>query len=113
MIRPRRGATVLELLVALLLFNLVLLALVTANAVVARRVGDATRRQRALTAAANRFESQLAFPCAAPSQSATVGIEQGVQESWSASTAGSTREIVDSVQIRNRPAVVVRGSRVC
>ena len=103
----------LELLVALLLFNGVLLALVAANAVVARRIGDATRRQRALAAAANRFESQLVVSCESPAQSATIDIEQGVRESWSASTGGTTRDIVDSVLIRNRAPVVVRGSRVC
>jgi len=97
----RRGATLIELIVALLLFDLTLLALLGASALTARRIADANRRQRALAASFNRAESFIASPCAFTT-SGHMTVERGVVESWSSTLFAGGRTISDSVLVANR-----------
>ena|ERR1051326_520897 len=99
--RKRRGATLIELIVALLLFDLTLLALLGASALTARRIGDANRRQRALAASINRAEGFIASPCAL-TISGRATLERGVAESWNSSLFAGGRTITDSVLLQNR-----------
>jgi Tfp pilus assembly protein PilV len=112
--KPRRGATLIELLVALILLDLALLSLATMGAAAAKRVGDAGRRSRAAVAAMNRLERLGARPCASVS-GGSVRLEPGVQESWSAQRFAAVAEVSDSMEILSRPAeqFVVRARVPC
>jgi Tfp pilus assembly protein PilV len=96
--RPRRGGTLIELLVALLLLDLAILTLAAVSAVAARRIGDAGRLNRSTAAAANRLERTASRPCAALSNGSAV-LERGVTEQWSARAIAGATEIADSIQI--------------
>ena len=112
--RSRRAATLVELLVALLLFDLSLLTLVAVSAVAVRRVGEAGRRNRAVNVAASRLEWLASGPCAlAPSGSAT--LEPGVTERWASTPIGEGEELLDSVRIEARTPeyLVLRARRLC
>jgi Tfp pilus assembly protein PilV len=112
--RCRRGATLVELLVALLLFDMSLLSLVAVSAVAVRRVGEAGRRNRAAIAATSRLEWLRSGSCAsAPSGSAT--LEPGVTERWVSTPIGGGQEFFDSIRIEGRAPeyVVLRSRRLC
>jgi hypothetical protein len=112
--RSRRGATLVELLVALLLFDMSLLSLVAMSAVAVRRVGEAGRRNRAAIAASSRLEWLAAGSCSsAPSGAAT--LERGVTERWSTTPIGPVRELLDSVRIDGRAPeyLVLRARHLC
>ena len=112
--RPRRGGSLIELLVALILLDLALLSLATIGAVTAKRLGDAGRRSRAALAANNRLERLAALPCSAAA-GGSVPIERGVIESWTAVRVGQSMEVSDSIEIPSRPPerVVVRRRFPC
>jgi Tfp pilus assembly protein PilV len=113
-VRCRRGATLAELLVALLLFDMSLLSLVAVSAVAVRRVGEAGRRNRAAIAATSRLEWLMSGSCAsAPSGSATP--ESGVTERWVSTPIGGGQEVLDSVRIDGRAPeyLVLRARRPC
>jgi hypothetical protein len=112
--RRRRGGTLVELLVALLLLDMALLSLATAGAATAKRIGDAGRRSRAAIAAANRVERLSAVPCSAATGGAAQ-LEPGVMEIWSATRVGGNIELSDSVAIAMRPneRIVVRRRVPC
>src|SRR3954470_5953378 len=98
--RLRRGATLIELLVALLLLDVGLTMLGGMSAVAVRRIADANRRARATIAARTRVERLLAQPCGA----ATYGLaalDPGVEERWSALPIAGSHRVSDSVSVRN------------
>ena len=110
--RPRRGATLIELLVALLLLDLALLSLASISALAARRIGEDRRMRRSVTAASNRIESLVAGPCATMSSGSAV-LERGLTESWTVGAIPGAAEAADSVEIRALPgANVVLRTRV-
>jgi Tfp pilus assembly protein PilV len=94
-LRARAGFTLVELMVAVLLIDVGLLALVAGSAIVVRRQTEIRIRTAAARAAANRLELLAAGPCANESGSASV--ERGISESWSASFSGGSRDLADSV----------------
>src|SRR4051812_43408132 len=100
--RFRRGGTLIELLVSLVLLDLALLSLAAVGAVTAKRLGDAARRSRAALAAANRVERLAAVPCASMSGGA-MRLERGVDESWTAQRLPRSAELSDSIEIAARP----------
>jgi Tfp pilus assembly protein PilV len=110
----RRGATLIELLVALLLLDLALLSLASVGALTVRRIGDATRRSRAALAATNRLERLSALPCAAM-QGGFAQLEPGVTESWSVRRDAAGVELADSIDILGRASdrVVIRRRSPC
>jgi Tfp pilus assembly protein PilV len=112
--RLRRGGTLIELLVALVLLDLALVSLATVGAVTVKRLGDASRRSRAALAATNRLERLAALPCGAMSGGAA-RLEKGVDESWTVQRVGRSVELSDSIEIAVRPAerVVVRRRVPC
>jgi Tfp pilus assembly protein PilV len=111
--RKRRGGTLIELLVALLLLDLALLSLATVGAVTVKRIGDANRRARAAMAAANRVERISTAPCTlAGSGSRT--LEFGVAETWTSERRGRLLDIVDSIEVSpTREQIVVRRRIPC
>jgi len=99
---PKRGFSIIELLVAMMLVAIGMLALVGANTVLVRRRNEARRRLAAATAAANRLAQLANDRCAALSGSAIA--QPGLIEQWRVvPRANATREIVDSVQFGDRP----------
>jgi Tfp pilus assembly protein PilV len=112
--RPRRGATLIELLVALLLLDLALLSLASISAVAARRIGEARRMRRSVAAAGNRVESFAARPCATMAGGSAI-LERGMTESWTVRAIPGAAEAADSVQIRSLPGanVVLRVRLPC
>jgi Tfp pilus assembly protein PilV len=84
-----------ELLVALLLFDMSLLSLVVVSAVAARRVGEAGRRNRAAIAATSRIEWLASGSCASASSGAAT-LEAGVTERWGSTPISGGQELLDS-----------------
>jgi Tfp pilus assembly protein PilV len=110
----RSGTTLVEVLIALLVFDLSLMSLVAVSAVAVRRVGDAGRRNRAAIAAVSRLEALTAVPCASIA-GGTARLERGVSESWTVSSVGTGRELTDSIRIESRApeVLVLRVRRSC
>src|ERR1700759_1026125 len=92
----RHGFTLVELLVAVVLLNVGLLALVGASAALVRRHVAVRARSAAVRAASARLELLAASPCVASDGSAAR--PDGLDEYWSASPpANAVRDIADSV----------------
>jgi len=92
----RTGFTLIEIVLALLLFQFGMLALAGASAVAARDLAAANRRARAQALAEARVARLRAGRCPAPaagSQRAPGGLE----EYWRVAAHGRAREVVDSV----------------
>ena len=110
--RPRRGATLVELLVALLLLDLALLALAGMSAVAVQRLGEAGRRSRAAIAATSRVEWLSSRGCGATASGGGL-LEPGVIESWTSTSLGVAAEVVDSIRVESHsPESIVIRSRV-
>jgi Tfp pilus assembly protein PilV len=106
------GFSLVELLVAIVLIDVGLLAVVQTTAVVVHRRNEAHVRAMAVSTAANRLEQLLASPCATTSgESATAALT----ETWSSRLTGRTRDVSDSVAF-GAPAphrVVLRTRVLC
>lgn len=101
--RFRRGFSIVELVVAMMLVAIGLLSLVGANTVLVRRRNEARQRLTAVTAATNRVAQLSSGPCLSVSGAANGS--PGMAERWSVrSEPNATREIVDSVHFGARPA---------
>jgi hypothetical protein len=110
--RIRRGSTLVELLVALLLLDLGLVMLGGMSAVAVRRIADANRNARATVAARTRIERLMAQPCGASSSGSLV-MSAGVEERWSSQSAKGSRHMSDSIRVRNgRPPEVALDVRL-
>jgi hypothetical protein len=112
----RRGSSLIEALLALLLLQFGLLALVAASAVAAQDLGTANRRARAHAIARNRVEQLRATRCAG----ATAGHARwpgGLEERWAVTEVGPLRLITDSVEMRlsrgRRGSHVLRARVLC
>lgn len=83
--KTRRGLTLIEIVVAILILSVGALALAGASALIVRRLSESARSASATTIARNRLESSQSLPCSA----ITSGSEQilGVRSEWS--TTGS------------------------
>src|SRR5690242_17974630 len=90
----RRGYSLVELLVAIILVDAGLLAIVQTHAVVVRRRNETRVRAAALAAAASRVELLVAAPCGPASGTAASSV---YTETWLALPDTRTREISDSV----------------
>jgi Tfp pilus assembly protein PilV len=111
--RPRTGFTLLEVLVAVVLVDVGLLALVAGCAVLVRALGDTRARTEAAHAADNRLARLGAVACG----SATGGSAAAphLNESWTVHTGPSgIRELRDSVSfvLRSGPSFIVLRTRV-
>jgi prepilin-type N-terminal cleavage/methylation domain-containing protein len=93
---PRRGFTLVELLVAVLLIDVGVLAMVSATTMLARRQVELRTRAAASQLAANRIQRLIAGPCGAVIGTATAAT--GVTEHWSVTRLpNSVRALRDSV----------------
>jgi|SRR5689334_14578085 len=111
--RSRRGFSIVELVVAMMLVAIGLLSLVGANTVLVRRRNEARQRLAAVAAAANRVAQLSSGPCLPVNGAANAS---GTSEQWAVRPGpNATREIVDSVHFGARPAhhFVVRTRLPC
>jgi Tfp pilus assembly protein PilV len=93
--RHELGFSLLELLVAILLVDVAILAIVHTHAIVVRHRNETHARAAAVNAAASRIEQILASPCVASSGSA---LQRASAEFWSSRLDAATREISDSLE---------------
>ena len=112
--RPRRDAfTLLEVLLAIILVDVALLALVGGSATLVGRASDLKVRGAALRAASDRVQTLSIAPCnAAPG---TAQGAYGLREAWTVAVPStSIREISDSVAYvtHGTPASVVLRTRI-
>lgn len=114
--RLRPGFTLVELLVALLLFDCALLALVGSAALVVRQTGAASRRAMAQLVTENRLARLDAGPCPSPQAGASEPAP-GLHERWLVVALDSaTRLIDDSVAVDlpgHQAGVAVHAARWC
>ena len=102
-LRVRAGFTLAELLVAVLLIDVALLALVAGSAIVVRRYNETRVQTSASRAAANRLQLLSAVGCGAASGAAIV--DRGITEYWNATARGNhTIELRDSAVFASRGA---------
>jgi prepilin-type N-terminal cleavage/methylation domain-containing protein len=94
----RNGFTLIEVLVALVLFEFGMLALAAGTGVAARNLAQARSHTRARMLATARVE-QLRIRACATLESGTSTAPGGLAESWSVVAAGSRRDIHDSVTV--------------
>jgi len=113
--RPRTGFTLVELLVAVVLIEIGLLALVSSGASLARQLTTTRARFAAINTAANRLQQLGATPCA--TTNGTSSGPPGIAERWSASVQlNGTRELRDSVTfvaLGSTHSVVLRTRLAC
>jgi type II secretory pathway pseudopilin PulG len=92
----RAGFTLVEVLIAVFLIDVGLLALVAAGSILVRRAAEVRLRGAAVRAAVDRLQSLGVGPCG--SVSGTFANGNGLRELWSAaSPASGIRELSDSV----------------
>ena len=93
----RKGFTIVELLIALVLLDVGLLALVGLAASIDRDADSARKRTNALSAASGRLETIASLACQGDASGVAQG-SPGITEWFSeASAPNATRDIVDSV----------------
>lgn len=106
----------IEVLVALVLFEFGIMALMLSSALTARDLGDANRRLRARWLANDRVE-QLRVTACATASAGTARAPGGLTEFWRIEIVGDRRVAVDSVEIRfgrdRREHLVVRSWVLC
>ncbi len=101
--RAPRGFSIIELIVAMMLVAVGLLALVGANTMLVRRRNESRQRLAAVAAATNRIAQLASGPCL--SASGASGSAPGIAERWSVvMRANAFRDIEDSVGFGARPA---------
>ncbi len=112
----RRGFTLIEVVLALILFQFGMLALAASAAVAARDLSVANRRLKARSLAEARVARLRASRCPAPG-AGSLRVAGGFVEHWTVTDAGGIRRVVDSVAMtlpRGREAsVVVRAWVLC
>ena len=114
--RIRRGFSIVELIVAMMLVAVGLLSLVGANTVFVRRRNEARQRLAAVAAAANRVARLSSGSCLPTNGTASGSL--GISEHWSVvlrAGTNATREIADSVLFGANPVhyVVLRTRLPC
>lgn len=92
----RQGFTLIEAVVALVLFQIAALALAASIAVAARDMAAATRHGRASVLARERVERLRAAACHGGS-TGTARHPDGLEEHWVTTGSGRTRRLKDSV----------------
>jgi prepilin-type N-terminal cleavage/methylation domain-containing protein len=97
--RSRRGVSLVELLVALSILSVGLLAIVGTSGAVARSLGESRADNTAAQVATSRFEYVAGKACTSLTLSNPVTVTtRGVTEKWTVTDGGNnTRQVVDSI----------------
>lgn len=106
--RARRGVTLVELLVAMTILTVGLMAIVGVSGSVARSLGESRSDNLAAIAAQSRFEHVAGTSCTSLTlNTVTAATSRNVTERWVVVDAGNnTRSVIDSVSWTTR-----RGTR--
>jgi prepilin-type N-terminal cleavage/methylation domain-containing protein len=108
----RRGFTLIELMVTVLLLGVGLGGLIATSGAVSRMMGGSSREATSATVAASRFEILRSSTCAAIT--AGTATTRGISESWSVTKINAhTFDVADSVSFvpMSRRAAVKRAYR--
>jgi prepilin-type N-terminal cleavage/methylation domain-containing protein len=112
----RKAFTLIEVLIALVIFAFGMLALAATSAIAARDLAEATHRIRAQAIAGNRVEQLRARACQLSSVSSDE-LHGRLKEFWRIEADGSRRVVVDSVEFPTtrgrRSSVVLRAWTLC
>lgn len=95
----RVGFTLVETIVALLLLQIVMLALAASAGVAARDLSDALARRRAFAIARSGAEGLRSRACA-PAEAGTRTLAGGMVEHWRVDASGPARAVTDSVSLQ-------------
>lgn len=96
-----RGLTLVELVVAVMIFTVGLLGLASTAGVVVRQMGEGASQTIAAQTAASRFESLRATPCLNVT-GGTAKVRSGVSEVWIRQTAPRSIIVTDTVKYTSR-----------
>jgi len=101
--RAQRALTLVEIVVAILIFSVGALALAGTSALMARRISETARATVSTSVARNRLESSLSSPCSA----LTSGTEDllGVRSEWSTTNATQFAAVSQHVIYRTQRGV--------
>jgi prepilin-type N-terminal cleavage/methylation domain-containing protein len=94
--RDRRGFTLVELMVAIMIMNVGVLSLASAASLVTRHLSAAKRQAVATQVAQSRLEWLHATSCGSLRDSSTV--TRGISESWTKTNLTKAVKVVTSVQ---------------
>ena len=112
LVAPRRGFTVVEVVVAIMILAIGVLGLAATSGVVSRQLGRGNLQTIAAAVAQSRFDSLTSVPC--QNLAPTSGVNQtgtatirGVRESWVISDSNDMKAIVDTVKFSGRTNALV------
>jgi hypothetical protein len=112
----RKGFSLVEALIALVIFAFGILAIVATSEVTARDLGIAQRQAHALVLARERVGGLHATACVSPAHGTALGAG-GFLEHWRVEIDGARRLVSDSVVFavarRRQTDVVVRAAAIC
>jgi Tfp pilus assembly protein PilV len=98
--RARRGTTLVEILIAAVMFTVAILGLLGASSSVAQQMGAGRRQMVAASIAQRRLDSLQSLPCTVLSAaSSRTGTTNGILEQWTVTGSGATRTIVLSLTV--------------
>lgn len=111
----RRGASLIEILIACTLLTVAILGLLGTSKSIAEQMGTSRRQLIAASVAQARLDSLQSLSCASlSSQPSGTRTTRGIQESWTITSNPSTRMIVLSLTIpRMKKAVVLNAIVPC
>ena len=107
--KPRRGVTLIELLVAMSILSIGLMAIAGVSGSITRSLGESRNETLAATAAAARFERVAGTQCSAVTLNTVTAVaNRNITERYVVTDNGNnTRKVIDSVSWTTR-----RGTRV-
>lgn len=92
--RPRRGVSLVEILIASLMMTVAVMGLLGASNNVSQQMGAGRRQMMAASVAQRRLDSLQSLSCAALTAAGTgSGTSHGIRELWSVSGSGATRTV--------------------
>lgn len=92
--RPRRGVSLVEILIASLMMTVAVLGLLGASNSVSQQMGAGRRQMMAASVAQRRLDSLQSLSCTALTAAGTgSGTSHGIRELWSVSGTGATRTV--------------------